>query len=200
MHKQFWLRAIALSELTLPLTGLTLSLAACGGDLAIGDARSSEADPANDVRMVEGKAEALAATSGCGDACIGEDPASYTAWVPELGNVSCGADAVTVSEGYDSGSGHTIQLRYSPACRTVWGRVWGGVKNDMICLRQLDHTGYAYQVEQYSMDDPEGRNWSGMWNDANVQTQACVGPRGSYCKGGDPNMPPPTYWACSGFY
>ena len=40
------------------------------------------------------------------------------------------ADAVTVETASNSAYGITLQLRYSPACQTVWARMYGGRSGD----------------------------------------------------------------------
>lgn len=102
----------------------------------------------------------------CGDSCNGENPQTYNA-----DGTICANDATTVSSQVYQGD--TLQLRYSPACQTIWGRVVGGYP--VIALEEWGGSygwldlGVPYEVEKGS-----GRNWGWMYNDHNVTIRACL--------------------------
>jgi len=124
---------------------------------------------------------ASAATSGCGNACNHQDPQTYQAFVPEVGTVTCGSDAVTARQP-PTIMGRTLQLRYSTRCRTVWARLFGGMRLDRAWLRQWvveGGFGHWQYLDFYDFSDLQNHNWSFMWNDANVTISACIAPRGA---------------------
>lgn len=54
---------------------------------------------------------------GCyGDYCSGKDPQS----------TGCSADAITFASNNVYGTGYTIELRWSPTCKTEWARISAG--------------------------------------------------------------------------
>src|SRR5215217_5146204 len=74
----------------------------------------------------------------CGDTCNRTDPNSYYVTPYQ----TCAMDAQTKSEVYNSAHGLTLQLRYSPYCRTIWGRIYGGnAQNYYVGLQRIDGPG-----------------------------------------------------------
>lgn len=139
------------------LTALAVtSVVAAGGVVAV-------ADPA------------LAAT-GCGSACDGQDPSSYKIG-PPYSYYYCADDAKTVKTA--SGAGESVELRYSPQCRTVWAR---NGSFEFWVERQSPH---ATEVSYPS--NTGGDSWTAMLNDAGMLSRACVGvpysDGGSVCTG-----------------
>ncbi|GAA3370658.1 hypothetical protein GCM10020367_18150 [Streptomyces sannanensis] len=69
-------------------------------------------------------AAAVEADPGCrGDVCIGREPQS----------MDCQWDAVTVRTAWLRGM--HIQLRYSPGCQAVWGRIENGTVGDTVTIK-----------------------------------------------------------------
>jgi hypothetical protein len=128
----------------------------------------------------------------CGSRCDNENPQTFVVTPP--GGPSnwyhCGADARTVDSigpADDSGLaqfGVTIQLRYSPKCRTVWARAFGLQRSDTLWVMRNPNTSYtdiSDDVEYpYNSDYVGGTNWmwSKMLNDAGQRSVACFTPRG----------------------
>lgn len=128
--------------------------------------------------LVASSAPAAAAVMGCGDVCDFQNPQTYPAVVPVVGTVICASDAQTVFTSTVI-MGRTVELRYSPNCRTAWGRLLGGVRLDRVWLRHwvveggLGH--WAYLVS-YDFVDLQNRNWTTMWQDEDYTVSACLAP------------------------
>jgi hypothetical protein len=105
------------------------------------------------------------ASAACGNACNNKDAQTYPSGTP------CGRDATTAAT--RTLYGRTLQLRYSPRCRTVWARVYGVQNQDKVILEKWSGESFYEQVlwwEYFS-----GNNeWSPMWNDSGVQIRACL--------------------------
>jgi Protein of unknown function (DUF2690) len=109
----------------------------------------------------------------CGDACNRTDPSSYIVSPYQ----TCADDATTKDSVYNSNHGVTLQLRYSPYCRTIWGRIYGGgQQNYYVGLVLVDDEGEEYVLNATREIPYENRsyNWSYQWNDAGVTIKACV--------------------------
>lgn len=110
----------------------------------------------------------------CGDACNRTDPDSYKVSPYQ----TCASDAKTVSSYYNSTHGVTLQLRYSPYCRTVWGRIYGGRnQNYYVSLQRVFAPGDVttlYATREVGPPSSRSYSWSYQWNDANVAIRACV--------------------------
>jgi hypothetical protein len=105
------------------------------------------------------------ANAACGSACNNKDPKVYPASKP------CGDDAITAKT--FTRMGRTLQLRYSPSCRTVWARLYGGSSQDKVILERWEGQGTLYsQVLWWEYFG--GREWSLMYNDAGTQIRACL--------------------------
>lgn len=77
-------------------------------------------------------APAPAGAVGCwGDYCSGTDPQA----------TGCSADAFTVASYSPPSSSTTLELRWSPTCKTNWARLSGGC--DITDLRAVQSTGYT---------------------------------------------------------
>jgi hypothetical protein len=134
---------------------------------------------------------ALAANSGCGANCDQENPNTFNITPP--GGPShwyhCSADAKTVDElGPADNStlryfGVTLQLRYSPACRTAWARAYGMQNTDTLMVKIYGGGGFqnnSYDVELGQNGDFQAdahTMWSRMMNDAGYTARACFTPR-----------------------
>jgi hypothetical protein len=105
------------------------------------------------------------ANAACGSACNNKDPQTYPSSKP------CGGDATTAKT--FSSMGRTLQLRYSPSCRTVWARIYGAENQDKVILERWEGMGSIYtpvlQWEYFG-----GNEWSPMYNDSGVQIRACL--------------------------
>jgi hypothetical protein len=130
--------------------------------------------------LVGGLATPAAAATMCGDACNGQNPDTYWAFVDAGGvRAICGHDAITptgTSYGANPyvGYGRTVQLRYSPTCRTVWARIFGGQSQDKIILEERQYDGSWHGIQDWEMFNPNTRNWSNMTNDAGKTIRACI--------------------------
>ncbi|MGH8794697.1 MAG: DUF2690 domain-containing protein [Stackebrandtia sp.] len=91
----------------------------------------------------------------------------------------CVADARTEDSAAITFGEHrlgTIELRYSPSCRTAWARL----SNHMTHVPAAAHAGYAEIVRNsdgstYTCDSPHGQNtvcWTKMVNDSGVTSYA----------------------------
>jgi hypothetical protein len=79
--------------------------------------------------------------------------------------------------------GVTLQLRYSPRCRTAWARAYGLKASDTLIVKIFGPSGYQetsndseYGESPDYMGEP-GAMWSPMWNDAGFTAVACFTPR-----------------------
>lgn len=157
------------------LTIMLASSPACvlDEDLAADDLGEPVGGPVDlDAREAihDGEPIRLAADFTCGDACNGEDPATYNVWAPGGQMVRCAWDAVTVDERTPEDN-ITLQLRYSPACRTIWGRYWGG-QTGWRYVVTLEEFGSAILMQEIAAG--ASHNWSRMWNDAGKVIQTCI--------------------------
>ncbi|GGZ80047.1 DUF2690 domain-containing protein [Streptomyces bluensis] len=140
------------------------------------DASPATAQPAKAETPRLSTVSTIAAGAGCGSDCNETDP-SEPVWSSRLGRtVTCANDAITAHQ-VALKEGITLQLRYSPLCRTVWARFWGG------------NPGWTYVVSVYSdswnisyhgmteVPAPGGtwRNWSDQMDDAGITAKACIG-------------------------
>jgi hypothetical protein len=102
-----------------------------------------------------------AATTCTGTGCNGQ----------LAGNTTCANDAYIVdSENYYVGStlAGNLQLKYSPSCRTTWGRVWTYIGNrGMATIQNSKYASNCYILT----DGPAGCN-TGMVYDAGLSAYA----------------------------
>ncbi|PRX52647.1 uncharacterized protein DUF2690 [Nonomuraea fuscirosea] len=109
----------------------------------------------------------------CGSTCNGTDPSSFAVSPYQV----CADDATTPKSVANSAHSLTLQLRYSPYCRTVWGRIYGGkTQNYYISLKQVYSDGYE-ETRGVSREIPYGSrpySWGWQWDDAGVRIKACV--------------------------
>ena len=139
----------------------------------------------------------LASDDACGRMCDNENPNTFLA-KPAGGPsnwYSCGADARTVDTiGPADNSdlrfyGVTIQLRYSPRCRTTWARAYGLQRSDTLWVKRNPGTSFedwSNDVEYpYNSAYVGGSNWmwSMMLDDAGQTSMACFTPRGHGSRG-----------------
>lgn len=122
------------------------------------------------------QADPFAASWYCESQCNGTDPAEYR--VTPNGGV-CAADAETVATTPNAEHGLTLQLRYSPTCRTAWGRIYGGRDQSYyIRLREwLAKPGYYdYKGQPREIGSVYDRpfEWGFQWDDAGIKLEACV--------------------------
>lgn len=111
----------------------------------------------------------------CGMACNGENPNTYWAYLVEGEQFLCASDAYTAkSNGNVFMYGRTLQLRYSPTCRTVWGRVFGGKPTDVIRLDLYTGGAGSGWTEVRMNELSNGYNWGMMQDDAGVTIRACL--------------------------
>lgn len=127
----------------------------------------------------------------CGSTCDNENPNTFVVHPPggPAHWYKCSGDAQTVdaigpNENADLAFwGVTIQLRYSPKCRTVWARAFGLQRSDTLWVKRNPNTSYqdsSFDVEYpYNSDYLNGPNsmWSMMLDDAGQQSVACFTPR-----------------------
>ncbi|MFD2767371.1 DUF2690 domain-containing protein [Micromonospora eburnea] len=106
---------------------------------------------------------ASAATVGCGSACDNKDPQTYVAMVDQAGY--CYMDAKTVS------TASYVELRYSPWCRTAWGRQTGSYGYLSGVLVRSYRTDGSLRAT-YDSQTSDGA-WSRMANDKGLLAQAC---------------------------
>lgn len=102
----------------------------------------------------------------CGDECNYEWPDTYH---PSGGHAPCANDAYTAKQ-VTGPEGITLQLRYSPSCRTVWGRFYGGYDGVTYGLK-LNRPYYENGV---MYDQGRGGSWGRMLNDAGLVTRVCI--------------------------
>jgi hypothetical protein len=105
------------------------------------------------------------ANAACGSACNNKDPQVYPSSKP------CGGDAITAKT--FTSMGRTLQLRYSPSCRTVWARIYGGQSQDKVILERWEGQGTIY-TPVLMWEYFGSREWSLMYNDAGTQIRACL--------------------------
>jgi hypothetical protein len=95
---------------------------------------------------------AAAASAGCGNFCDGQDPQNYAAHLLDGSWAICADDAFSVYAGtFPDHPGPTVQLRYSPRCRTAWAK-----------------GPYYFYLEVHSYDGSSLRRmeYAGRWRDA----------------------------------
>jgi hypothetical protein len=132
-------------------------------------------------------ARALAASDDpCGYSCDGKDPASYPVLSRTGHYYYCSADAFSPRTLTD-GAGHTVEVRYSPSCRTAWARG--------CCYTNYRGNGYYASGGLRSWVGATGRNtgsriYTAMLNDAGLLFSACYDNQ----VGGSPE------WKCTSRY
>jgi hypothetical protein len=153
--------------------------------------------PARSYRLANGGTEtmvdsaafqalaSLASSDPCGYGCDGKDPQTYQVLGLNGHTYLCANDAFsprTLNNGYA-----TVELRYSPRCRTAWTRG--------CCYTNFAGFGYyangSYRNSVYATGRNSGsRVWTAMLNDADLLYTACVDTQ----LGGSPQ------WQCTGLY
>ncbi|AXX30742.1 DUF2690 domain-containing protein [Actinosynnema pretiosum subsp. pretiosum] len=127
----------------------------------------------NPAAVAQERTPASAAAWACGAICNWEDPQTFQVSSP-YGLIRCGDDAITAKQAGVQ-YGITLQLRYSPRCRTVWPRAFGGsAKHNSYVLFLRDNYGSHSPMLEYFWKTG-GRNWGNMLNDADLCTSARVG-------------------------
>jgi hypothetical protein len=117
-----------------------------------------------------GATPAAAATSGCGSSCDGKNPQTYTLDY-NGSSITCGLDAVTKkSAQIPQNGGPTVELRYSPRCRTAWARTNG--VNFRIYVYSYNTNGSLRRTETTFVES--GANYTLMVNDAGITAKACI--------------------------
>ncbi len=117
------------------------------------------------------------AATGCGAVCDGQDPQNYYASVGGT-SATCGFDpgVWTVDSKYSQynwAASDYIELRYSPRCRTIWGRA--GISNYLqdIVVYSYNSNGTLRKTVKWS-NAPWYQAWSPMLNDAGYTGKACL--------------------------
>jgi hypothetical protein len=111
----------------------------------------------------------------CGSTCNDTNPDTF--WVTPY--QTCAKDAYTAKEVYIPAHEMFLQLRYSPYCRTVWARIYGGLEQPYWIGLQLVYPNGAgwttlADVTEEIPPGPRTRSWSNQWDDAGVTIRACV--------------------------
>jgi hypothetical protein len=115
---------------------------------------------------------ALAATSGCGSPCDGQNPETYRYYGPGGPSqwVTCSADAITKYTAGSSGHLGYAQLRYSPTCRTAWAKT--NTVNGWIYVYSYNASGSLRRTEsQYTNETVK---YTRMVNDVGLTAKACA--------------------------
>ena len=121
----------------------------------------------------------------CGFSCDGKDPASYAVLGINGYTYLCSNDAFSPRTLNNGNS--TVELRYSPRCRTAWTRG--------CCYVNFAGFGYwgngSYRTWVHAWGQNSGtRVWTAMLNDAGLLYKACQDTQ----VGGSPE------WQCTGLY
>ncbi|MEV4347281.1 DUF2690 domain-containing protein [Actinoplanes sp. NPDC049596] len=130
-------------------------------------------------------AAAAASSDPCGYVCDGKDPASYPVLGRDGHSYLCQNDAFSPRT-YNGGYA-TVELRYSPRCRTAWTRG--------CCYTVFSGFSYYLSGSQRNWVYADARNsgnrvYTVMLNDADLQYKACYDNQA----GGSPE------WKCTGKY
>ncbi|MBC8994252.1 DUF2690 domain-containing protein [Micromonospora chalcea] len=143
-------------------------------------------------KFVDPEAEAqilsiTAASSGCGSACDGKDPASYLAPMPggPSNYAYCSTDAYTKYSKTSSDGRLTAELRYSPYCRTAWTR--GCCYNSMAGFSYYSNGNVRLSVYNYDGRFSGDDVWTAMLDDAGYTFKACY----------DGQIGGPSEWKCT---
>ncbi|GHJ49330.1 hypothetical protein Cs7R123_66720 [Catellatospora sp. TT07R-123] len=117
------------------------------------------------------------AAGACGSAC------NYT-WPDETApnGVVCASGATTPVSAYSSSHGLTVQLRYSPTCRTVWGRIYGGLnqyyyihmRRKWVSASTGEVTYEYFTADQIGPPSNRPHEWGKQFDDAGYKTEACA--------------------------
>ncbi|WBB48320.1 DUF2690 domain-containing protein [Verrucosispora sp. WMMA2044] len=158
------------ASLAAPQAAAAAPTAPAGAETTAGETttlKAEDLDPAKATMIPE--VELLA--TGCGATCDGKNPATFRIYHSGCSTCYhyCSDDARTVASNND---GISLELRYSPRCRTAWARVG----NDF----------YYPTVRSYYLDGRVRTSYSGfagayytnMVNDANLlaRAEASAGP------------------------
>jgi hypothetical protein len=126
-----------------------------------------------DKEAVDALVALAAADDACGNACDGEDPASYTVKPP--GGPSkwyhCSGDAKTIYTKTVDRSTYA-ELRYSPRCRTAWTR--GGYYSLLAGFSYKSNGQERERVIGPSSHQQGVSKYTAMLNDAGYTYKACV--------------------------
>jgi tRNA A-37 threonylcarbamoyl transferase component Bud32 len=116
--------------------------------------------------------QAHAATSYCGSACDGKDPATYLIQGPGgPGNYyHCADDAVTVEYAAGNNGTPSVELRYSLRCATAWART--GYYYDGLEVQSFYSNGTLRRVQSIGTDP--NHLYTQMVNDQGLLADACV--------------------------
>ncbi|MBX7269735.1 DUF2690 domain-containing protein [Micromonospora sp. Llam7] len=120
---------------------------------------------------------ATLANAGCGASCDNKNPDTFKIYYDGTRYYTCAEDAITpqLSSGYvyraSSPSG-SVELRYSPRCRTAWARTSAGWTAFKVVSRHLNGN-HRKTIESYS---EYGGVWTNMVNDASLEARACYWP------------------------
>ncbi|GIJ08729.1 DUF2690 domain-containing protein [Micromonospora andamanensis] len=169
--------------------------------LALGwSAAPASAQAARDPAVLEAEAVIAAgdgirldavtlANTGCGSSCDNRDPNTFKIYYDGTRYYTCAEDAITpkLSSGYVyrvSSPAGSVELRYSPRCRTAWARTSAGWTAFKVVSRHLNGN-HRKTIEGYS---EYGGVWTDMVNDANLEASACYWPASG------------TDWHCTRWY
>ncbi|NGM11925.1 DUF2690 domain-containing protein [Verrucosispora sioxanthis] len=124
---------------------------------------------ASEAAMID---EVTLAASGCGSVCDGKDPATFKIYTSYGNYYTCGQDAITPTSGsYTyrvSDPTGSVELRYSPRCRTAWARTTASYVGIKVVSRYLNGN-HRTTMTEYS----NNHLWTAMVNDADLEAQAC---------------------------
>ncbi|BCJ58019.1 DUF2690 domain-containing protein [Micromonospora endophytica] len=121
--------------------------------------------------------EATLAASGCGSSCDGRNPQTYKIYYNGSAYYTCAEDAVVPKSGtytYKTSSPiGSVELRYSPRCRTAWARTTASYVSFKVDSRYLN--GNHRRTESgYT----ESGGYTLMVNDADLEARACYAASG----------------------
>ncbi len=89
--------------------------------------------------------------------CHGTNPSS----------TGCAVDAITARSA-TSPEGITVQLRYSPTCRSAWGRILNGIPGDRVRVQRDDGANFPATISTGTTV------YTAQVNDAGYTSKACV--------------------------
>jgi hypothetical protein len=123
-----------------------------------------------DATSAEAAMPTISATAGCGSACDGKNPATYT--IDYNGSsITCSLDAVTKKSARSTDDEPVVNLRYSPRCRTAWAQLPAGT-DYWIYVYSYNSSGSLRRTEKSFVEG--GPNYTLMVNDAGYTAKACI--------------------------
>jgi hypothetical protein len=114
---------------------------------------------------------ASAATVGCGSICNNQDPHTYDVCTHFFTGTFCrteGSPILCESDALTKATKGSVQLRYSPFCRTAWAKYTGG-SGDGVDVKEWVQTSTGHSYYGTNTSGP----WSAMADDMNISSKAC---------------------------